>query len=117
MRQPDARSTTCSSSAVLPIPPRRARPAPDSDPSARCAAADPASRTRCVDRAIRAEDRSWPWTTPTLLGTRLGTPTDARAWPVGDLRRRQQQPGRNVMKIVVIGGSGRVGSNVVRQLD
>src|SRR5437016_7101947 len=36
---------------------------------------------------------------------------------MGDLRHlQQQQTGGNIMKIVVIGGSGRIGRNVVRRL-
>src|SRR4051812_11950523 len=50
------------------------------------------------------------------LGARPGSPTDAG----GALRRpssiSSMATGRNTMKIVVIGGSGRVGSNVVRRL-
>jgi uncharacterized protein YbjT (DUF2867 family) len=34
----------------------------------------------------------------------------------GDRRCRQQTTGGNVMKIVIIGGTGRIGSNVVRRL-
>jgi uncharacterized protein YbjT (DUF2867 family) len=50
------------------------------------------------------------------LGTRLGAPTDAPGGVTVDLRHVQQPQQGNVMRIVVIGGTGRVGSNVVRRL-
>src|SRR5436190_6053915 len=50
------------------------------------------------------------------LGLRLGHPTDARGAPRGQSSTSSSNGG-NVMKIVVIGGSGRIGSNVVRRLS
>ena len=47
-------------------PPRRAGPAPGSDRPARLAAADPATRTRCAGRAVRARHRDAPLPTPSL---------------------------------------------------
>src|SRR5262245_1620077 len=51
-----------------------------------------------------------------ILGVGLGSPTDAPEATVGDLQPRQLRQ-ENVMKIVVIGGTGRIGSNVVRRLE
>src|SRR3954469_10233780 len=50
------------------------------------------------------------------MGVRLGAPTDARCPARGRSSTLSANDRRNVMKIVVIGGSGRIGSNVVRRL-
>src|SRR5262245_4247532 len=72
----------------------------------------PAPSLRTTTRASGQVPRQVPSRT---LGPRLGPSTDARERALGDRRQGQRQ--EDAMKIVVIGGSGRVGSRVVRKLE